>query len=300
MASSRDRERNYQEHRARRIAHMSIDPQSTYVSQCTKYIVFFFNLLFWVVGGLMVGVGLYAFLDRFDQEGPPKIESVFDVLLDVSIVIMVAGGIVFIISYAGCLGALRENTCLLQFFSYCLLVLFLIELAVAIAAFVFPEKLLALLKNQLSSEIIQKYRDPEKADLASFTDFIQREFKCCGLSDKGYKDWNKNLYFNCTTPEENPSIERCGVPYSCCRDPKNIDSGLINMMCGFGVLDKSALEAESKIFTKGCISSIQTTVKNNLYVVAGSCLGLALLQLFSMFQARSLQAQISAQKSRWT
>ena len=31
------------------------------------------------------------------------------------------------------------------------------------------------------------------------------------------RDWSKNEYFNCTTnPEDNPSVERCGVPFSCC------------------------------------------------------------------------------------
>ena len=41
------------------------------------------------------------------------------------------------------------------------------------------------------------------------------QIKCCGID--GYKDWNKNVYFNCT--KTNPSGLRCGVPYSCCKDP---------------------------------------------------------------------------------
>ena len=48
-----------------------------------------------------------------------------------------------------------------------------------------------------------------------------------------YRDWSLNRYFNCTP--SNPSPERCGVPYSCCR-PSNDqqgDSGIINTQCGF-------------------------------------------------------------------
>lgn len=41
------------------------------------------------------------------------------------------------------------------------------------------------------------------------------QVKCCGIKD--YRDWNKNIYFNCT--KENPSGLRCGVPYSCCIEP---------------------------------------------------------------------------------
>ncbi len=45
-----------------------------------------------------------------------------------------------------------------------------------------------------------------------------QQFKCCGLSTRSYEDWSKNEYFNCTGPELNPSVERCGVPYSCCKN----------------------------------------------------------------------------------
>lgn len=49
--------------------------------------------------------------------------------------------------------------------------------------------------------------------LPSISLFISlSQFKCCGWNN--YTDWSWNLYFNCT--HENPSSERCAVPYSCC------------------------------------------------------------------------------------
>ena len=39
------------------------------------------------------------------------------------------------------------------------------------------------------------------------------QFQCCGLTD--YKDWEKNIYFNCSNA--NPSMEKCSVPWSCCK-----------------------------------------------------------------------------------
>ncbi|WAR22490.1 TSN33-like protein, partial [Mya arenaria] len=66
--------------------------------------------------------------------------------------------------------------------------------------------------------MIQRYQDDEDA----LMDWAQENIKCCGI--KNYKDWNMNMYFNCT--KENPSGLRCGVPYSCCRDPDAMKSNL--------------------------------------------------------------------------
>lgn len=38
------------------------------------------------------------------------------------------------------------------------------------------------------------------------------QFGCCG--GVTYTDWSQNMYFNCNT--DNPSRERCSVPFSCC------------------------------------------------------------------------------------
>lgn len=65
----------------------------------------------------MIGIGLYAFVDKWQLLGWIKLENVYDVILNVSLVMIIMGGVIFIVSFAGCVGALRENTCLLKFVS---------------------------------------------------------------------------------------------------------------------------------------------------------------------------------------
>lgn len=65
----------------------------------------------------MIGVGIYAFYDKLQTTGTIKVENVYDIVLNISLVMAIAGGVVFIVSFAGCVGALRENTCLLKFVS---------------------------------------------------------------------------------------------------------------------------------------------------------------------------------------
>lgn len=56
----------------------------------------------------MIGIGLYSFLDKFQATGLIKLDTYYDILLNVSIVLLIAGVIVFIVSFCGCLGKSRQ------------------------------------------------------------------------------------------------------------------------------------------------------------------------------------------------
>ena len=55
----------------------------------------------------------------------------FDVIFNLAFFMVLVGGIVFMVSFAGCIGALRENMCFLKLYSICLLLFFLAEMALA-------------------------------------------------------------------------------------------------------------------------------------------------------------------------
>lgn len=162
--------------------HRYINNHFTYVSSCTKYLIFMLNFLFWLFGGLLIGIGLYSGLDKFQATGFVKLDTYYDILLNISIILVLAGGIVFIVSFCGCLGelpewifeilrnfnasslilristftsagALRENTCLLKFYSLCLLIFFLLEMAVAIIAFIFPHTMNTVLEESFTDRV---------------------------------------------------------------------------------------------------------------------------------------------------
>lgn len=65
----------------------------------------------------MIGVGFYAFIDKWQITGSVRVENIYDIVLNISLIMIIAGAVVFIVSFAGCVGALRENTCLLEFVS---------------------------------------------------------------------------------------------------------------------------------------------------------------------------------------
>ncbi|RWS25500.1 tetraspanin-5-like protein [Leptotrombidium deliense] len=272
------------------------DDEYSYISPCVKYSLFFFNLVFWLVGGTFVALGTYSFLIEYSETNLPKVQSILDLLIHISLALIIIGITVFSMSLFGCLGALRENLCLLKLYSLMLLLLFIGEIILSSIAFMFPNSFSFALKEKLSNDPIKKYRDD--ANLQNLIDIVQTNFKCCGVSDKGYKDWSKNIYFNCT--QRNPSPEKCAVPYSCCRNQRNFDSGLINIMCGYNVQNiSSVVEVNKYIYTRGCIEAFTEVFERNLNLVAMVCLGSAVVQLLAMFLARALQGQIMAQRARW-
>ncbi|XP_077598626.1 tetraspanin-5-like isoform X2 [Stigmatopora nigra] len=289
------------------------------VSCCIKYFIFGFNILFWLLGMALVGVGLWAWSEKGVLS---NISSITDLGgLDPVWLFMVVGGVMFILGFAGCIGALRENTFLLKFFSVFLGIIFFLELTAGILAFVFKD----WIKDQLNLFInnnIRAYRDD--IDLQNLIDFTQEYWECCGAF--GADDWNLNIYFNCT--DGNRSREKCGVPYSCCtKDPAVrlgradlrwillvaffflllllpfflicLQEDVINTQCGYDVRAKRDSEQKDYINVKGCVPQFERWLQNNLTLVAGMFIGVALLQIFGICLAQNLVSDIEAVRTSW-
>ncbi|KAF7217908.1 transcript variant X1 [Nothobranchius furzeri] len=181
------------------------------VSCCIKYFIFGFNIIFWFLGVTFLGIGLWAWSEKGVLS---NISSITDLGgFDPVWLFLVVGGVMFILGFAGCIGALRENSFLLKFFSVFLGIIFFLELTAGVLAFVFKDWIKDQLKFFINNNI-RAYRDD--IDLQNLIDFTQEYWECCGAF--GADDWNLNIYFNCT--DSNPSREKCGVPFSCCtKDP---------------------------------------------------------------------------------
>lgn len=256
------------------------DENFTFVSPVVKYLLFFFNFLFWIISLVMVAIGVYARLLKHAEA------ALACLAVDPAMMLMVVGILMFIITFCGCVGSLRENICLLQTFCICLTVIFLLQLAAGVLGFVFSDKARNKVTEMINKSITH-YRDD--IDLQNLIDFGQREFGCCGAVT--YMDWSQNMYFNCTT--ENPSRERCSVPFSCCIITKQKD--VINSMCGQGMQELDYLKAGNDIYTNGCIDKIVNWIHSNLFILGGIAMGLAIPQLVGMLLSQILINQIKDQ-----
>ncbi|XP_033609111.1 tetraspanin-5 isoform X6 [Cryptotermes secundus] len=192
--------------------------------------------------------------------------------------------VTFIIGFTGCVGALRENTCLLAAYAIFLAILLLLEMTAGILGFIFKDWIKNQATGGFQAFIIHYREDPDQQNLI---DWIQEDWlQCCGI--EGPKDWDRNNYFNCSSRDVG-SREACGVPFSCCkRKPNEI---IKNKQCGYDVrkpgylVDRlifSSQPGERNIFERGCLRAGEEWVEANLVPVAGVAVGVAVLQQYDV------------------
>ncbi|XP_031702145.1 CD81 protein-like [Anarrhichthys ocellatus] len=161
-------------------------------TKCIKYLLFFFNFIFWLAGGVILGVALWL---RHD----PKTSNLLELELDgdpapstfyISVYILIAvGAVMMVVGFLGCYGAIQESQCLLGTFFACLVILFACEVAAGIWGFMH--------KGTVSKEMIKYYdsvyekvvsetltTDPSKRKAAATVLRVFHEtLNCCA---KGY------------------------------------------------------------------------------------------------------------------
>ncbi|KAF7288111.1 CD63 antigen-like [Rhynchophorus ferrugineus] len=218
-----------------------------------KYILFVFNLVFAISGlGIIIAGGLvlsdvsdFKHFTNSDLLGPP-------------IVLIIAGSIVFIIAFLGCFGAIRESYNLLVAFAGLLVLIFILELAVGIAAAVYKGDFEGTLKKTLHASMAN-YTSNQVEQIA--WDSLQKKFKCCGI-DKP-TDW------------EAPDL----WPKSCCYE-QNLDTLNLDIIQP----DKHCKDMNfgDNVYSKGCFQKLKDKIENNTKVLIGVGIGIAFVEVIGI------------------
>lgn len=144
-----------------------------------KYVLFFFNFLFWVCGCCILGFGIHLL-----------VQNTYGILfrnlpfLTLGNVLVIVGSIIMVVAFLGCMGSIKENKCLLMSFFVLLLIILLAEVTLAILLFVYEKKINTLVAEGLNDSI-QHYHSDNSTRMA--WDFIQSQLQCCGVN--GSSDW---------------------------------------------------------------------------------------------------------------
>ncbi|NXP22422.1 TSN10 protein, partial [Scytalopus superciliaris] len=249
-----------------------LPPKPSPFSRCVRSLAFLWNLLFLLLGLLLLALGVWGLLTKAalpgGQRGAP--------LGSDPMLLFVLGGLGgSAVSLAGCLGALRASPCLLRCFLGALLALGGLQLLGGLLLLLARWWLWGGLRDLLLLCLLRYQDDP---DLQFLVDEVQRSLQCCGLGS--YRDWESNPYFNCSAP----GVQACGVPASCCQDP--LQGGAVpNAQCGFGVLGLGAAVAGTLVHVGGCEAALGAWLRGQAGAIATGAAALVLVEAVAALMA---------------
>uniref|UniRef100_A0A4W4HJH0 Tetraspanin n=1 Tax=Electrophorus electricus TaxID=8005 RepID=A0A4W4HJH0_ELEEL len=156
------------------------DEQDDWMTVCLKYLLFVFNFLFWMGGGVVMGVGIWTLIDKGEYLSLLA-SSTFAVS---AYILILAGALVMVTGFLGCCAVIREQRSLLSMLS-------------------------EELKQHLRKTMTENYAQPGKEGITRAVDRLQQDFKCCGSNNSF--DWQHSVYIM------SPEAEKRVVPDSCCK-----------------------------------------------------------------------------------
>ncbi|XP_028255733.1 tetraspanin-8-like [Parambassis ranga] len=167
------------------------------VNKCIKYLLFFFNLLFWLSGCIILAASIYLKVTKDGNKITNQSLPGIDLMIAIGVIIMVLG-------FLGCCGAIKENRCMLLLFFISLLIIFILLVAAGILGAVGEKQVQNWVKDRMK-ELTPLSKQP--ADVIEDLEKLQKQMKCCGILN-GPGDWEKI-----------PDSCRCNTTDTACTSP---------------------------------------------------------------------------------
>ncbi|XP_072415174.1 tetraspanin-10 [Chiloscyllium punctatum] len=251
------------------------------VNGCVKYLMFLSNFMFTLLGYLILGIGVWGLIDKESLE----LANISSLSTDPMLAFVVVGLIVGVFPCSGCVGALRENQCLLKFFMAGILMFVTAEIIGGVVVYAQRDRIEHFLKNSMTLGVKRYQDDP---DVRFIINEIQQGLMCCGV--ESYHDWQLNMYFNCSSP----GVHACGAPASCCINPQ--ENGT---QCGFGTLHMEEVTAQNYIYLRGCMSQLTSWFNSNTDSIGAFGVILMVIQVLGLIFAMKLLSDIELIKAYW-
>ncbi|XP_076293582.1 CD63 antigen [Lasioglossum baleicum] len=222
---------------------------------CIKYLTFLFNLIFAITGIVFIAVGtvilvVYSGYNNF-------MDSWF---FAAPVFMIVIGAVVFVVSFFGCCGAVKENHCMIITFSVLLLLIFVLELVAGISGYMMQREVRHMVENRMNSTMKEYFNNE---NVRKSWDIMHHDLQCCGM--KGPDDW------------ASVGFSGDNLPSSCCKE--------------IALKDKCDINSVS-IYRGGCMQNLQAAIEHNALILGGVGIGIAIIQLIGVIFACCLARSI--------
>lgn len=233
----------------------------------TKYFLFLFNLLFFILGAVMLGFGIWILVDK--NSFISVLQTSSSLLKTGAYILVGVGAVTMLMGFLGCIGAVNEIRCLLGLYFTCLLLILIAQIAAGLLIF-FNQNTLKDEMSRIVSNLIQNYDPYDEANrnVENAWDYVQRQLSCCGWT--GPENWENNTVLL----DNNQTF-----PCSCMKNPEK-DEGF----CSLAIAANSTIE-EWPIKKQGCMKGVEIWFQENLGIILGVCGGVAVIELLGMVLA---------------
>uniref|UniRef100_A0A4W2CM91 Tetraspanin-18 n=2 Tax=Bos indicus x Bos taurus TaxID=30522 RepID=A0A4W2CM91_BOBOX len=227
---------------------------------CMKYLMFVFNFFIFLGGACLLGIGIWVMVD---PTGFREIVAANPLLITGAYILLAMGGLLFLLGFLGCCGAVRENKCLLLFFFLFILIIFLAELSAAILAFIFRGN---LTREFFTKELTKHYQGSNDTDVFSATwNSVMITFGCCGVN--GPEDFKYASVFRLLT------LDSDEVPEACCRrEPQSRDGVLLSR-------EECLLGRDLFLNKQGCYTVILNAFETYVYLAGALAIGVLAIEV---------------------
>ncbi|CAF1307029.1 unnamed protein product [Adineta ricciae] len=230
-----------------------------------RFVMVVINIFFFLIGLALLAVGIYVMVDPSLQKIQKifpideNVENGFSYLKVVAIVVIVLGGILVIIGFLGCCGAMKQVKLFLILYAIIIGFIIIFEVAITIYFTAFRSKFEDQIKPKLKDAIRDLYEGPlglisntnvsKPGSLSIAWDFLMYNFECCGIDSKddfnGTTKWNRtNIWW---TSSMGNNYRTFAYPLTCCNSKNGssnnwndfsatqLQSGLTCAVTGVGV-----------------------------------------------------------------
>ncbi|XP_050414136.1 tetraspanin-4 isoform X2 [Patella vulgata] len=262
-----------------------------------KYSMFLFNAIILITGCGLLGLGIYT---RTSQTGLSRVSSILGSYLysTLSLVLIITGGVVIVLSFLGCCGALKEVKCMLVSFFALLLLMFLGLIVGGTVVYAFKDQIGEYTIKELYRSLNSSYGLDGQESVTEAWNSMQKIFQCCGV-DGDINSTSSWAYYKENTEwfrNQTDNMKRF-VPESCCVSQMDL-----NVTKCQARIEKHIIPAigppvfadmeNDQLFTEGCYTAFYNFISRNAQIVGGIGVGIGVAMILGMIFAICLCKRI--------
>lgn len=250
-----------------------------------KYVLCIFNFIIFLAGSTVLAIGIWLAVDKNSFIGLSKIVPSDQlqnftrpgVIEQVSYILIAIGALMFLVSFLGYCGALRESQCMLTTYGILLLIILILEITVGCLAVIYKTKAEEETKNILKSTLAKYYnQSAENGDAITVAwDSLQVSLHCCGVDN--YTDYQTNDAWakgekivpeSCCVLDEATSLP---LAPTCTTSPNDVNS----------------------YYKQGCYKAVIDWIMTHLNIIIGIAIGFGVVEILGIFLSFCLAKSIN-------